>query len=126
MAKILLIEDDELMRRLYENLFTLEGFDIELAENGLAALEVIPHINPDIILLDIMMPTMNGLEMLEKIKANPSTAHIPVVVLTNVADPNVAHMASSKGAALVLIKSQTEPTEVLVSVKGLLAKDEPA
>ncbi|HEX4774396.1 MAG TPA: response regulator [Candidatus Saccharimonadales bacterium] len=126
MAKILLIEDDELIRRLYENLFTLEDFEIEIAENGLTGWEMIPHFKPDIILLDIMMPTMNGLEMLEKIKADPLSSHIPVIVLTNVSDTNIAHQATEKGAVLVLIKSQTEPTDVLASVKGVLAKNEAA
>lgn len=122
MTKVLLIEDDPLIYRLYKKLFELEGFELELADNGLAGLEQLPLFKPDIILLDIMMPTMNGLELLEKVKADPETKDIPVIVLTNVADMNVAQIAISRGAALCLVKSQTEPDDVVASVNSVLAK----
>jgi DNA-binding response OmpR family regulator len=122
MTKVLIIEDDPLIYRLYKKLFALEGFEVELADNGLSGLEILPVFKPDIILLDIMMPTMNGLDMLTKIKADPATKDIPVIVLTNVSDMSVAHMATSNGAVLCLIKSQTEPSEVVAAVRGVLAK----
>jgi CheY-like chemotaxis protein len=123
MSKVLLIEDDPLIYRLYEKLFTLEGFEIELAENGQLGLEKLQTFTPDIILLDIMMPTMNGMELLTKLKEDPATQNIPVVVLTNMSDMNVANMAQSKGAQLVIIKSQTEPDDVIASVNAVLAKN---
>lgn len=122
MTKVLLIEDDPLIYRLYQKLFTLEGFQIELADNGLSGLEVIPVFQPDVILLDIMMPTMNGIEMLGKIKAEDKSKDTPVIVLTNVSDSNVTHMALQAGAVVCLIKSQTEPADVVATVKGVLAK----
>jgi CheY-like chemotaxis protein len=122
MTKVLLIEDDPFIKRLYKNLFTLEEFEIELADNGLAGLEILPTFKPDVILLDIMMPTMNGIEMLTKLKADPDSKDIPVIVLTNVSDASVAHMAISNGAVLCLIKSQTEPSDVIAAVKGVLEK----
>jgi DNA-binding response OmpR family regulator len=64
MTKVLLIEDDPLIYRLYQKLFSLEGFEIELAENGQLGLEKLKTFHPDILLMDIMMPTMNGIEML--------------------------------------------------------------
>jgi DNA-binding response OmpR family regulator len=121
MTKILLVEDDPLIYRLYQKLFTLEGFELELADNGLSGIEQIPLYKPDIILLDIMMPTMNGIEFLTKLKADTTTQNIPVIVLTNVSDMNITNMAISKGAALCLIKSQTEPDDVVAKVKGVLA-----
>lgn len=121
MPKVLIIEDDPLIHRLYKKTFELENYEVELADNGLAGLEIIPNFQPDVILLDIMMPTMNGVEFLSKLKADPATAKTPVVVLTNVSDTNVAHMALSKGAALCLIKSQTDPDDVVAAVKGVLA-----
>ena len=123
MSKVLLIEDDPLIYRLYEKLFTLEGFEIELAENGQLGLDKLQSFTPDIILLDIMMPTMNGMELLTKLKEDPATQNIPVVVLTNMSDMNVANMAQSKGAQLVIIKSQTEPDDVIASVNAVLAKN---
>lgn len=122
MTKVLLIEDDPLIYRLYQKLFSLEGFEIELAENGQLGLEKLQTFHPDILLIDVMMPTMNGLEMLTHLKSNPETKAIPVIVLTNIADMNVTQMAISKGAVLCIIKSQTEPKDVINSVKAVLAK----
>jgi len=122
MTKVLLIEDDPLIYRLYQKLFSLEGFEIELAENGQLGLEKLKTFHPDVLLMDIMMPTMNGLEMLTQLKSNPDTKDIPVIVLTNIADMNITQMAQSKGAILCIIKSQTEPADVISSVKAVLAK----
>ncbi len=120
MTKMLLIEDDPLIYRLYQKLFTLEGYQIELAENGQLGLEKLKTYQPDIILLDIMMPTMNGIEMMTQLKTDPSTKDIPIVVLTNLADMRVTNMALSKGAVLCILKSQTEPEDVVASIKGVL------
>lgn len=122
MSKVLLIEDDPLIYRLYQKLFTLEKFDIEVAENGQEGLQKLKTFHPDILLMDIMMPQMNGLEMLSQLKTDPETKDIPVVVLTNIADMHITQMALSKGAVLCIIKSQTEPGEVINSVKAVLAK----
>jgi CheY-like chemotaxis protein len=122
MTKVLLIEDDPLIYRLYQKLYSLEGFEIELAENGQLGLEKLKTFHPDILLMDIMMPTMNGIEMLTQVKSDPATKDIPVIVLTNIADMNITQMALSKGAVLCIIKSQTEPSEVINSVKAILAK----
>jgi len=123
MTKILLIEDDPLIYRLYQKLFTLEGYEIELAENGQIGLEKLKTFHPDILLMDIMMPTMNGIEMLTNVKADPSTKDIPVIVLTNIADMNITQMALSKGAVLCIIKSQTEPEDVVNSVRAVLSRN---
>lgn len=125
MTKVLVIEDDSALLRLYEKLFKLEGMEAELADNGLAAKEILPHFQPDILLLDIMMPTINGLELLGELKADDSTKNIPVVILTNVSDANVTHMALEKGAVMVLIKSETEPEQVVAAIKGVLDKSTP-
>jgi DNA-binding response OmpR family regulator len=122
MSKILLIEDDPLIYRLYQKLFSLEGFEGELAENGKTGLEKLKSFHPDIILLDIMMPDMNGIEMMTQLNEMPESKGIPIVVLTNIADMNVTNIALQKGAVLVIIKSQTEPAEVVASIKGVLAR----
>ena len=122
MQKVLLVEDDPLVYRLYQKLFKLENFEIETAENGQIGLDKLKTFHPDIILLDVMMKTMNGLDMLTKLKADKATADIPVVVLTNVADMRITQLASEHGAVTVLIKSQSEPADVVGMVKGVLAK----
>jgi len=122
LQKVLLVEDDPLVYRLYQKLFKLENFEIETAENGQIGLDKLKTFHPDIILLDVMMKTMNGLDMLTKLKADKATADIPVVVLTNVADMRITQLASEHGAVTVLIKSQSEPADVVGMVKGVLAK----
>jgi two-component system, OmpR family, response regulator CpxR len=122
MQKILLVEDDPLIYRLYKKIFTLEGFEIEIAENGQLGLDKLATYHPDIILLDIMMKTMNGLEMLGDLKLSPATKDIPVIVLTNVSDMKITSLATEKGAEQVLIKSETEPDTVIALVRGVLAK----
>jgi CheY-like chemotaxis protein len=123
MSKVLLVEDDPIIIRLYEKILKLEGFEVEMADNGLAALELLPIFKPEIILLDIMMPTMNGVEFLGKMHENPEMQKIPVIVLTNVADSDVTLAAVNAGAALILIKSQTEPDDVVTAIKRVLQNE---
>lgn len=122
MAKILLVEDDPLIYRMYQKLFSLEGFETETAENGQEGLDKLATFKPDVILLDIMMPKMNGLEMLTKLKSEESTKDIPVAVLTNVSDMGVANEIFAKGADLSIVKSETEPDTVIEWINSVLAK----
>jgi len=122
MAKILLVEDDPLIYRMYQKLFTLEGFETETAEDGQIGLDKLAAFKPDVILLDIMMPNMNGLEMMTKLKENPETKDIPVAVLTNVADIGVANEIFAKGAEISIVKSETEPETVVNWINTVMAR----
>jgi CheY-like chemotaxis protein len=121
MAKILIIEDDQLMIRLYEKVFKFEKYDVAVASNGQEGLTKVKSFKPTLILLDIMMPEMNGLEVLERLKADPETKKIPVVVLTNLSGTQDAETALGKGAVKYIVKSEHEPKEVVKIVKGVLA-----
>ncbi len=122
MAKILLVEDDPLMLRMYQKIFTLENYEVEVATNGEEALEKLrAEVKPNLILMDIMMPKMNGLEALDKIKANPNTQSIPVVMLTNLAGQQDAETALLKGAVKYIIKSEYEPKQIVDMIKEILA-----
>jgi len=121
MAKILIVEDDPLMSRMYQKIFKFEGYDVEMAANGEEGLEKVKSAKPTLILLDVMMPKMNGLEVLEKLKADPATKTIPVVVLTNLAGQSDAEKALSMGAIKYIIKSEYEPKQVANMVKEILA-----
>jgi len=112
MAKILIVEDDPLMLRMYQKIFTFEKHEVEVAQNGEEGLAKVKTFNPTIILLDIMMPKMNGLQMLERLKSDPATKAIPVVMLTNLAGQQDAETALSKGAVKYIVKSEHEPKEV--------------
>ena len=122
MTKILLVEDDPLIYRMYQKLFTLEGYETETANNGQEGLDKLQNFHPDIIMLDIMMPTMDGVTMLNHLKENPETADIPVVILTNVADQRIANQTFEKGASMSIVKSETEPEQVIAWIKSVLAK----
>src|SRR3989344_3064412 len=114
---LLIIEDGPLMSRMYQKIFKFEGFNIDTASDGEEGLSKVKSQKPTLILLDIMMPKMNGLEVLEKLKADPATKNIPVVVLTNLAGATDADRAISMGAVKYIIKSEHEPKEVANMVK---------
>ena len=121
MARILIIEDDPLMSRMYQKIFTFEGYEVDLADNGADGLEKVRSQKPNLILLDIMMPKMNGLEVLSKLKSDPETKALPVVILTNLAGEKDAETAMSKGAVKYIVKSEYEPKQVANMVKEVLA-----
>jgi twitching motility two-component system response regulator PilH len=121
MAKLLVVEDDPLMSRMYQKIFAFEGYEVESAGDGEEGLEKARSVKPTIILMDIMMPKMNGLQALDKLKADPETKAIPVIMLTNLAGQQDAEAALSKGAIKYIIKSEYEPKQVVGMVKEILA-----
>ena len=121
MAKILIIEDDPLMARMYQKIFKFEGYDVEVAADGEEGLAKVKSGKPTLVLLDIMMPKVNGMEVLEKLKADPDTKAIPIVMLTNLAGQHDAEAALSKGAVKYIVKSEYEPKEVTNMIKEILA-----
>ncbi len=120
--KVLLIEDDPLMIDLYKQTFQLNGFDVEIAEDGIKGLSLLKNsaVGPDVILLDIMMPKMNGFEVLEQLKKNPETKNIPVIVLSNLAQPNDVDKVLKLGAAMHLVKSQHDPRDTVEKVRQVI------
>lgn len=121
MSKILIVEDDPLMSRMYQKIFAFEKYEVEMAGDGEEGLEKAKNTKPTIMLLDIMMPKLNGLQVLEKLKADPDTKSIPVIMLTNLAGQQDAEAAMAKGAVKYIIKSEHEPKEVVNMVKEILA-----
>lgn len=121
MAKVLLIvEDDPLMSRMYQKIFTFEKYEVEVAHDGEEGLEKARKKSPTVILLDIMMPKMNGLEVLEQLKKDPDTKKIPVIILTNLAGEKDAEKAMMMGAVKYIVKSEHEPKEVVKMVKEIV------
>lgn len=125
MARILIIEDDEILVEMYEAKFKMEGFEVEKALNGKEGLEILKKDKPDLILLDILMPEMNGFEFLKNIKKEPSYHSVPVILLTNLGDPEIdmdREMAYALGVRDYLIKSRHTPDEVVKRAKEVLAE----
>ncbi len=121
MAKILFVEDDELNRRMYQKIFSFRGHQVDVAENGEEGIRLIREQKPTLVLLDIMMPKLNGLDMLRQMKASPDLQDIPVVVLTNLIGSADAEAAMAAGAVKYISKSDYKPKEVAEIVEGILA-----
>ena len=122
MDKILLIEDEVLILRMYEKIFSYEGFTVVTAENGVEGIEKAKENKPALILLDIMMPKMDGLRVLELLKQEPLTKEIPVVILTNLSSDVVIKDAFAKGAAGYLVKSEIINDKIVDEVKQYIKK----
>jgi CheY-like chemotaxis protein len=120
-AKILIIEDDTLLSRMYQIVFTASNYEVEVAVNGEEGLAKARAGKPNLILLDIMMPKLNGLEVLKLLKSDPNTKAIPVVVLTNLAGSNDVQAALELGAVRYIVKSESKPKQVDEIVQGILA-----
>lgn len=120
MVRILIVEDDPLMSRMYQKIFTFEGFEVYIAGGGQEGLDQAKSVKPTLILLDVMMPKMNGLEVLEKLKSDDELKIIPVIMLTNLAGQQDAETALKKGATKYIVKSEYEPKELVHVVKEIL------
>jgi CheY-like chemotaxis protein len=120
MAKILVVEDDPTVLRLYQNAFSLEGFEVDIAHDGEEGLAKAKSLHPSLILLDVMMPKMNGLEVLDHLKSDPDTQPIPVIMLTNLYGEKAEETALSKGALKYLIKSDIDPQKAVQIAKEIV------
>lgn len=121
MAKLLLVEDDSLLIRLYQKRFTKDGHEVVSARDGEEGLVLIEREQPDLVLLDVMMPKLSGLEMLERIKANPATRSVPVIILSNVSGETEQERALELGAVAYIVKSANDPGRVAAKVNEILA-----
>lgn len=121
--KLLLVEDEPLLVSLYKETFENEPYIFSVAENGNEALRQVKNDPPHLILLDILLPGMNGFEVLRKLKSSPKTRDIPVIVLTNLGSEETdkdKQLALSLGAIDYLIKSYHTPEEMLKIVRKQL------
>lgn len=123
--KILLVEDDMFLRDIYVEVLTKEGFQVLTAEDGEAGLHLGQN-NPDavLMLLDIMLPKMHGIDVLKQLKANPGSAKIPVVMLTNLTEESVVQESLGLGAVGFLVKVRYTPPEVVAKIKEFIAFQE--
>ena len=120
MTKVLIVEDDSILLKIYQKKFQVEGFEVETAEDGLEGLTKIKSLKPDLVVMDIMLPGLNGLEAMAKAKADPQTSAIKFLVLTNLSTTDDAEAAIKKGASGFLVKSEITPTLVVDKAKQIL------
>ena len=121
MKKILIIEDDSVVAHIYRNRLEKEGYTVEVCEDGQAGFYRIHEFHPDGVLLDLMLPKMNGIDILKKIRAQGEFSRIPIIVFTNAYVPNMIQDAISAGASQVCNKATLTPRQVLDSLHLLLA-----
>lgn len=118
--KILIIEDDPFLAGMYVTKFGMEGFSVDLANDGRQGLKKAKDWHPDLILLDILLPIMDGFQVLQSLKRDEDTQEIQVVLLTNLGQKDDVERGLSLGAADYLIKAHFMPGEVIEKVRRLL------
>ena|SRR5665213_1579367 len=121
-VKIAIVEDDQTISQMYRMKFELEGYNVETAENGKLGLELVEKMRPDIILLDLMMPEMNGDEMLTKVRKEPWGKSVKVIILTNMGEQELPTDVRQLGVSSVILKADMTPRQVAELVKETLAK----
>lgn len=120
MAKILIIEDDASEALLLQTAFKRLGYEADVANNGEEGLIKAKTSNSDLITLDILLPGMNGLEVLDRLKADASTKDIPVVILSNLDDEKDIETTLSKGALRYIPKNQYDINQIGEIIKQIL------
>jgi len=119
-AKILIVDDEPHMLRVTELSVKKGGYEVLLARDGRAAVALAGQAQPALIVMDLLMPELDGMQALRELKQNPATAQIPVILLTSRGHVVTRQAAESSGAALFLTKPFS-PTQLLKEVQRLLA-----
>lgn len=119
-AKIAIIEDDKAISGMYSAKLSASGYEVKVAENGETGLKLISEFRPDLILLDLMMPVMNGLEVLQKLKDEPELTRAKVVVLSNMGDTETTAKIAGFKVHDRIIKAELTPAQVEERIKKLL------
>lgn len=118
--RILIIEDETTLQRALSEFLTTEGFEVLNASDGEEGLDMAKTKNPDLVLLDIILPKKDGYEVLSEIKKDERTDHIPVVLLTNLEAAEDVERAFNAGATTYLVKSNYKLEEVVKKIKEIL------
>lgn len=122
--RILIVEDDDFLLQMYVTKLELENFKVFGSINGVQGLKTAQREKPDLILLDLNLPEMDGFEVLERLKADDDTKGIPVLVLTNYAQKDNIDRCLELGADDYLIKAHFVPSEVIKKIQDILSKQE--
>jgi len=119
-VKIAIIEDDSAISGMYSAKLTASGYDVQVGENGEVGLKLISEFHPDIVLLDLMMPVMNGLEVLQKLKDEPELTRAKIVVLSNMGDTETTAKIAGFKVDDRIIKAELTPAQVEERIKKLV------
>ena len=118
--KVLIVEDDEMLAGMYAEKFTMSGYNAQVAHDGSEGLKQVESFMPDIVLLDIIMPKVDGFVVLKRIKSNDALSKIPVIMLTNLGQEDDINKAKKLGATDYFVKANHTPAEIIKKVEGIL------
>jgi len=119
--RILLVEDDRFLRKAAETTLKQQGYTVITAADGEEALRVARSAPPDLILLDVIMPKLNGFQVLDALKKDPTTAHVPVIILSNLGQDRDVQQAMEAGATAYFIKADLSLQALVQRVDEALA-----
>lgn len=119
-AKLLLVEDDATLVKMYEKKFHNDGYEVLIAYDGVEGLEMATKEKPDLVVLDIMLPKLDGISVFKKMRSNPTTFKMPVLLLTNFDQEDAVFECFKLGAVDYMLKSEVTPQQVVKKVENLL------
>ncbi|OGD56066.1 hypothetical protein A2V71_03885 [Candidatus Berkelbacteria bacterium RBG_13_40_8] len=119
-AKLLLIEDDVTLVKMYERKFKSDGYDVAIAYDGIEGLKKASEEKPGLIVLDLMLPKLDGISVFKKLRSQPETFKTPVLLLTNFDQEDAVFECFKLGAVDYLIKSDVTPQQVVTKIENLL------
>lgn len=119
-AVILIVEDDTLLIKMYKTKFELDGFTVITAQDGESGLKIASEKTVDFIILDVMLPKISGLDLLEKLRQIPGKENVKVIILSNLNNPADAQKAFNLGAKEYLLKSNLTPSEIVKKIHQYL------
>lgn len=117
---VLVVEDTDLLRRMYADRLSADGYQVIQASNGIEALASLRTHSVDLVLLDLIMPQMSGLEVLELVKRDPRLQNIPVIILSNLGQESDMQTALELGALDYMLKNEAKPADVSRKIKAIL------
>lgn len=118
--KVLLIDDDDFIRKIYKDRFMADNFEVDEAKSGSEGLEKLKTGKCDVVLLDMVMPDMSGVEVIKKIRSNKNLSGLPIVMLSALGQESDIKEAMDAGASRYVIKDKTTPQELSVIIKGIM------
>jgi len=125
MKKILIIEDDQIVANIYRNKFSVEGYQVEVANDGETGMGLLHSFRPDAVILDLMLPRTTGVDFMRKVRAEPDFQQLPVIVFSNTYLTNMVQEAWKAGATKCLSKANCTPKQVLEVLRGTLGNGSP-
>ena len=122
MPRISIIEDDQLISQMYRMKLEAEGYDVDIAENGMNGIEMVAQKHPDLILLDYSLPDIDGSAVLKEVRRNGAAAETPVIVLTNIDNEAVENDLAKWNITDYIVKANLTPREVVAKIKQTLGQ----